>query len=151
MQIRYGAKLIGIVYVVIGIIGFIPLEILNPFHPEGVGATYLLRHIAVNWLHNVIHLTIGLSGLWASQTIKMTRLWGKVFGVTLLLIFGLGMVQATLLNFPMDQMLLGLVPLNSPGHMLHLVTGSIALYLGLAPASEPDSEKEVKSAGPEEK
>lgn len=142
MQIRYGAKLIGIMYMVIGILGFIPIEILNPFHPEGVGATYLLRHIAVNWLHNVIHLAIGFSGLWASQTIELTRLWARVFGATLLLIFATGMIQAVIQNFPADQLLLGLVPLNSPGHMLHLVTGSIALYLGVAPASEPRVEKE---------
>jgi|GEM_PF-766403 len=141
MQIQFGAKLIGIVYIVIGILGFIPIEALNPYHPEGVGATYLLRHIAINWLHNFIHLAIGFSGLWAARSIELTRLWGKVFGVTLLAIFVAGMIQPFLQGFPADQLLLGLVPLNSPGHMLHLVTGSIALYLGLAPASEPALEK----------
>ena len=133
MQLQFGAKLISIVYIVIGILGFISIEILNPYHPEGVGATYLLRHIAVNWLHNCIHLALGLSGLWASRTIEWTRWWGRIAGVTLLAIFVVGMSQATMEYFPADQSLLGLVPLNSPGHMLHLVTGSIALYLGLVP------------------
>ncbi len=132
MQIQFGAKLIGIVYIVIGILGFIPIEALNPYHPEGVGAIYLLRHIAVNWLHNVIHLAIGFSGLWASRTIALSQLWGKIFGSTLLLLFVVGMIQALLEKFPNDQLFLGLVPLNSPGHMLHLVTGGIALYVGFA-------------------
>jgi hypothetical protein len=35
-------------------------------------------------------------------------------------------------GFPGDQLLLGLVPLNSPGHTLHLTTSAVALYLGFA-------------------
>jgi hypothetical protein len=35
-------------------------------------------------------------------------------------------------KFPPDQSLLGLIPLNSPGHVLHAISGGAALYLGLA-------------------
>ena len=50
----------------------------------------------------------------------------------LLILFVGGMVQAFIEGLPNDQMFLGLVPLNSPGHILHLVSGGIVLYLGLA-------------------
>jgi hypothetical protein len=52
--------------------------------------------------------------------------------VVLLVVFAIGMVQATLEGLPGDQLLLGLVPLHSPGHTLHLSTGGVALYLGFA-------------------
>ena len=83
-------------------------------------------------LHNLIHLAIGVSGIWAARRLEWAQLWGKVIGVTLLVIFVVGMAQAAAEGYPIDQILLGLVVLNSPGHTLHLATGLIALYLGLA-------------------
>ena len=132
MYVRYGVRLVGITYLALGVIGFLPIDALHPFHGEGVGASYLLGLIAVNWLHNLIHLAIGAFGIWASSSLERSRLWGWVTGVTLLLVFAAGMAQASLAGYPADQLLLGLVPLNSPGHMLHLATGGLALYLALA-------------------
>ena len=105
----------------------------------GVGARYLLGLVAINPLHNVIHLTVGLSGLWAAKSSALAQAWGKLFGAVLLILFAAGMVQAFLEGFPFDQLLLGLLPLNSPGHVLHLVSGGIALYLGLMKAPSTSS------------
>jgi len=137
--IQYGVGFIGLIYTVLGVLGFLPLDFLNPMHLEGVGVRYLLNLVAINPLHNLVHLAIGLTGLWAAQTLTGAQRWGKIFGLTLLLLFALGMVQAVLEGFPKDQLLLDLVPLNSPGHMLHLMSGGLALYLGLArpPAASP--------------
>lgn len=128
---KYGVKLLGVLYLVLGIVGFFPLPILNPLHADGVGATYLFNLIAVNTLHDTIHLVIGITGLLASRDEAQARLWGKIAGGVLILLFIAGMVQAAVEGFPKDQLFLGLVPLNSPGHILHLVTGALALYLGL--------------------
>jgi hypothetical protein len=130
MVIQYGVRLIGVVYLILGILGFIPIDPINHFHPEGIGVFYLLNNIAINGLHNLIHLFIGVSALWSAQSVMRAQKWGKAMGVVLLLLFVVGMAQAALLEFPVDQLLLGIVPLNSPGHILHLVTGGLALYLG---------------------
>ena len=132
MFIQYGVKLLGVVYLALGILGFLPLEVLNPIHAEGHGFHYLLNFIAIDALHNIVHLVLGLTALWASRTLVNAQRWGKVAGVTLLVLFAIGMLQAIAEGFPIDQLLLGLVALNSPGHTLHLVTGAVALYLGLA-------------------
>lgn len=50
----------------------------------------------------------------------------------MLSLFFAGMLQAALQGFPRDQSLLGLIPLNSPGHVLHAISGGAALYLGVA-------------------
>jgi hypothetical protein len=135
--VRYGVSLLGTTYLAIGILGFIPIEALNPVQPGGVGATYLLRHIAVNWLHNIVHILIGVTGLMAVRRAGGARLWGNMTGVVLLLLFLTGLGQAVILDFPIDQSLLGLVPLNSAGHTFHFATGVIALILGRTPGA-PD-------------
>src|SRR5437016_2122025 len=99
---KYGAKLLGVLYLVLGIVGFFPLAVLNPLHSDGVGATYLFNLIAVNTLHDIIHLTIGITGLLASRNETQARLWGKIAGVVLILLFIAGMVQATAEGFPKD-------------------------------------------------
>lgn len=130
---QYGVRLVSVVYIGLGALGLLPFDFLNPHHPEGVGARYLLNLVAVNTLHNLIHLAIGVSGLWAAQSLHRARLWGKVAGVVLLLLFSAGLAQAALEGFPKDQILLRFLPLNSPGHILHLISGGLVLYLGITP------------------
>jgi hypothetical protein len=132
MLVQFGVKLIGIVYLAFGIVGFLPFDFINPMHDEGVGARYLLNLVAINYLHNIIHLAIGISTLLSIKTLSRAQLWAKICGPALLVLFAAGMVQAFIEGLPDDQMFLGIVPLNSPGHILHLVTGGIVFYLGLA-------------------
>ena len=132
--VQYGVGLVSVVYLALGALGLLPFDFLSPHHPEGVGARYLLNLVAVNTLHNLIHLAIGVSGLWAAKRLSRARLWGKVTGAVLLLLFSAGLAQAALEGFPKDQILLRLVPLNSPGHILHLISGGLVLYLGITPS-----------------
>lgn len=129
--IPYGIRLISAFYLAMGIIGFLPIEAINPLHVEGVGARYLLHFMAITPAHNLIHLAIGASGLWAAQEPVRGQRWAVVIGVVVLLLFLIGMIQAIALGLPVDQLLLGLVALNSPGHTFHLVTGILLLHLGL--------------------
>jgi len=131
MFVQFGARLIGIVYLLFGVVGFLPFEFINPMHHEGIGTRYLLNLIAINDVHNIVHLVVGAAGLVASRSLAAARRWGQICGPVLLLLFVAGMVQAVSEGFPHDQLFLGLIPLNSPGHILHLVTGGIALYLGI--------------------
>jgi len=140
MFVQFGVKLIGIVYLAFGIVGFLPFDFINPLHHEGVGARYLLNLVAINYLHNIIHLAIGISALLSIKTLSRAQRWAKICGPALLVLFVAGMVQAFIEGLPDDQMFLGIVPLNSPGHILHLVTGGIVLYLGLASFHTKDVE-----------
>ncbi|HKP54971.1 MAG TPA: DUF4383 domain-containing protein [Chloroflexia bacterium] len=139
MYLRYATMLIGATYLAFGLLGFLYVDAINPIHHNGVGARYLLNLIAINELHNIVHLAVGVTGLWAATSLAWSRRWGLIVGAVLLVLFIVGMVQAYLQGFPNDQMLLGLVPLNSPGHILHMVTGGLALYIGLVPLPEADT------------
>lgn len=127
---RFGFLFIAITYLVLGVLGFAGFDVLNPFQDAGVGARYLLNLIAVNGLHNVVHVGIGVTGLVLLRV--ASRTWALVAGAALLVLFVAGIIQAAVDGLPRDQMFLGLVPLNAPGHILHVVTGSLLLYLGLS-------------------
>jgi hypothetical protein len=142
MVTRFGVRLLGIVYLALGIAGFLPFPALNPLHPEGIGARYVFNLVAINSIHNLVHIVVGLTALFSARSQSAARRWGVFAGATLLLLFAAGTVQTVLEGFPKDQMFLGIIPLNSPGHILHLVSGFIALYLGrLSPSLVGNQER----------
>ena len=128
---QYGVRLIATVYVALGLLGFLPIEVLNPIYHDGLDVRYLLHFVAINAPHNIFHLAIGVSGLGAARTTVGARRWATIVGVVLLALFFTGMIQSALEEFQPEQLLLWLIPLNSPGHVLHAVTGGSVLYLGV--------------------
>ena len=124
------AQIFGAVYLLIGILGFIPvvpfllpveiIGLLEPFEPF---SGLLLGLFAVNWLHNVAHLLIGAVGLASYRSPAAARSYSIAIGVLYLLLFLIGLV------FPL---VFGLLPLNGADNLLHLVSGAVALAIGLA-------------------
>jgi|SRR5919108_6241128 hypothetical protein len=100
---------LGGVLVLVGILGFVlPSPLLGIFE--------------VNMLHNIIHLASGaLTILAATQGIGAMRTWGRVFGVIYLVVGIVGFVDPTLF---------GLMHVNNPDNLLHIVLATIFLYVG---------------------
>jgi len=121
-MIRAFALVIGIVFLVTGILGFIPLF---KFGAED----YLLGIFAVDTVHNVIHLLVGALGVGAYYWDR-ARLYCQGLAIVYLLVGILGFIPAFI--FP-DEMLLGLFHVNLADNLLHLVVGALAAYLGFAP------------------
>src|SRR5688572_28559425 len=103
---------LGIFYVAIGILGFIP----------GVTSNGLLLGIfAVNTLHNIAHLVVGAALVWGSMSASITavnRAMTVVFGLLVIASFIAPIVQQ--------------LPLNLPDTILHFVSMLITGYLGFA-------------------
>jgi Domain of unknown function (DUF4383) len=122
------ARVFGAVYLLVGILGFIlPLVpgaiqgLLGPFEPF---SGLLLGLFAVNWLHNVAHITIGgAAGLASYRSHTAARSYAIGIGVLYLGLFGIGLVL---------PLVFGLLPLNAADNILHLVSGGLALAIGLA-------------------
>ncbi len=107
---------LGVVYVAIGLLGFVP----------GTSNGLLLGIFAVNALHNIAHLVIGAVLIWGSMSASVTmvnRIMAVVFAV---------LVVASFIAPILEQL-----PLNPPDTVLHLVAMLITGYLGFAarPAS----------------
>ena len=118
---RTFALVVGIVFLVAGVVGFVP--------GITVDHEYLLGIFAVDTVHNLIHLVIGALGIAACYWDR-TRLYCQGLGLVCLLIGILGFIPAFLFG---EGMLLGLFHVNLADNVLYLVVGAVAAYLGFAP------------------
>ncbi|HEY8312555.1 MAG TPA: DUF4383 domain-containing protein [Candidatus Baltobacteraceae bacterium] len=128
MQVRLAARIFGIIYIIVGILGFVPG--ISPPHPAGspplvLGQFYNdeLGIFTVNWLHSVVHILIGIWGLAAAGTFVSGRNFFKAQTWIFAILFILGIIPATNTVF-------GLVPLFGWDLGLHLITVIVAAYFG---------------------
>jgi hypothetical protein len=117
---RYFALLFGMVYVVIGIVGFIPgLHTMAPASAPHMDQTasygYLFGLFPINALHNALHIVVGLAGIAAFPRFSLAR----AYCILVFLLFGL----LTVMGFiPQLDTAWGWVPLFSGDTWLHAAT-----------------------------
>lgn len=127
---KYFALITGIMFVLIGVMGFIPGFVQEPTATHDMpglsfttGAGYLLGIFPINVLHNVVHLLVGILGIVASNTLGSTRLYSGALAI----FYGLLAVMGL---FPPTQATLGLIPIFGNDVWLHGLTAAIATYFG---------------------
>src|SRR5947208_13851461 len=117
MLARYFALGFGIVYTLVGILGFIPALYTTPAanapHVDATAAYgQLLGLFPVNALHDVVHILIGLAGIAAYFTFRSALYYAR----TLFVVFGL----LTIFGFmPQANTFWGLIPLYNNDVWLH--------------------------------
>jgi hypothetical protein len=122
---RLGAGLVGVVYVLIGLIGFA----VTGF--TGITANQdeaLLGVFAINPFHNVVHLGVGGGLLLVSLSSHSAISEGALIGG------GLVYLLAAVLGFFNQLPVLAIDSPYAPDNFLHLVSGSAALLIGVAGA-----------------
>jgi hypothetical protein len=107
----------GIVYLAVGILGFIP-GITTPSTQPGQGL--LLGIFAVNTLHNIVHLAAGAILVWAGMSAGMVTQVNKVMAV----------VFAALVLVSFLAPIAEGVAINLPDTLLHLVSAAVTGYVG---------------------
>jgi Domain of unknown function (DUF4383) len=122
---RTVALLVGIVFVLVGVLGFIPALV-----PGGA----LLGIFGVNALHSIVHVLFGVLGIAAAYT-GMSRMYNRVIGVVYLALAVLGFIPALVIN----GNLLGLVSINLADNFLHLVVGGVLVIVGFFVADRATS------------
>ena len=110
--VQRAAQIFGIVFLLVGIAGFFVTGLSMEADPEH--APRLLGLFPVNALHNVVHLLFGVWGLVASRTFEGSRTYGRVGGITYLLLAVLGFITPDMF---------GLVPIGDHDIWLHAVLG----------------------------
>lgn len=126
MATRYFALVLGIIYLLIGLMGLIP-GLITPVTHEGVTidtlSGNLLGIFPVNIVHTVVHLIIGVWGLLAYRSFDAARTYSKAVGVIFAILFLMGVI-------PGLSTLFGLAPLHGADVFLHLATSVLGLYFG---------------------
>ncbi len=125
--LQIAAMLVGAVFLLVGIAGFIPgittnYDALKFAGPESEAE--LLGLFQVSILHNIVHLLLGVAGLAMARTWESARLYliggGALYLV--LWIYGVLVDQASDANF---------VPVNTADNWLHVLLGAGMIVLGV--------------------
>ncbi|GAA1341984.1 DUF4383 domain-containing protein [Saccharothrix algeriensis] len=126
--VQMAAMVVGVVFLLVGIAGFIPGLTTNYDTLQFAGhhsEALLLGLFQVSILHNLVHLAFGVAGLALARTVRGAYLYLVVGGVVYLLLwlYGLLIGHDSAANF---------VPLNNADNWLHLLLAVGMIGLGLA-------------------
>ncbi|WP_309070773.1 DUF4383 domain-containing protein [Arthrobacter sp.] len=127
-NIQKAALAVGVVFLLVGILGFIPgiTSGMDELAFAGSESNALLLGIfQVSILHNIVHLLFGIAGIVMAKTATGAYnflLWGGVI-YAVLFIYGLIIPQDSAANF---------VPVNAADNILHLVLAIAMIALALA-------------------
>ena len=127
MNTRTFARIFGIVFLVVGVGGFIPGLTTEATPDPGLTMTHGYGHelgmFPVNTLHNIVHLLFGLWGLIASRDAGSARLYARGVAVIYAVFVVMGLIPGLHTTF-------GLVPLYGADIVLHLLLALVAAYFG---------------------
>jgi hypothetical protein len=127
-NIQKASLVVGAVFALVGILGFIPGITANygSLGMAGYASNALLLGVfQVSVLHNIVHLLFGAAGIAMARTAAMARNFLLVGGAIYLVLwlYGLLIGHDTPANF---------VPVNTADNWLHLVLGLGMIALGVA-------------------
>ena len=121
MNARMFALVFGIVYLLVGLLGFTA--------SSSMAAAPLLGIFPVNLLHNIVHILIGIWGLASYRSATGAVAYARGLAILYALLTILGLIPATNTMF-------GLVPIYGADVALHALTAIIAAYFGWAAPTE---------------
>ena len=126
--VQLAAMVVGAVFLVVGILGFIPGITTGYDQMQFAGhesEAFLLGVFQVSILHNIVHLLFGIAGLALARTFSGAKnfLIGGGIVYAVLWIYGLIVGNESAANF---------VPLNTADNWLHLVLAVGMIGLGVA-------------------
>lgn len=128
MSTRYFALILGIFYVIVGVLGlFPPLLQAIPAGEPNVFVDFLkgslLGVFPVNILHTLVHLVVGIWGIVAYRSFASSRVFSRAIAVIFGVLFVMGII-------PVLRTAFGLIPLYGSDVVLHLVTALLGGYFG---------------------
>lgn len=141
---RLCALSIGILFLLIGLAGFVPSFVPIPeatasaIAPDAApnayaaGFGYLFGLFPTNFMHNLVHCAVGLLGIASYTSTSSARLFNQGFAIAYALIALMGLLPFTKTTF-------GLMPIFGNNVWLNALTGGIAAYYGFfVPAKATD-------------
>lgn len=123
---RTFAQVVGVVYLLVGLLGFVPAVVSPYTGPDLVvdsGRGVVLGLFPINVLHNVVHLAIGAWGIASARTIGSAVSFARSLAVFYGLLAVMGLIPGLNTTF-------GLIPIHGNDVWLHALTALVAAYVG---------------------
>ncbi|MCW3844299.1 DUF4383 domain-containing protein [Micromonospora yasonensis] len=131
--VRRGAATVGVIFLVVGVLGFIPgitSSYSDLYWAGHQSEAKLFGTFQVSVLHNLVHLAFGVAGLAMSRTVSGAQAFlvggGAIYLV--LWLYGLVINRGSAANF---------IPVNLADSWLHFGLGLGMIALGLATTRDP--------------
>ena len=131
--IQSAAMLVGLVFLLVGILGFIPGITSNYDDLKFAGHSsdaQLLGIFDTSILHNIIHLLLGVAGLALARTWEGARTYLLGGGVIYLALFVYGAIWGA------DEGGANFIPMNWADNILHVALGAGMVLLGVVLGKE---------------
>ena len=137
MNTRNFALVFGVVFLLVGILGFVPglVHAHGPGHPDLAVDAFqgdLLGLFPVNLLHNLVHILFGIWGLLAYKSVTGAVTYARGVAIIYAVLVVLGLI-------PGLNTLFGLVPLYGNDVWLHALLAAVAAYFGWVHRAAPIS------------
>lgn len=144
MNVKHFALVAGIVYLAVGILGFVPGALRPPpadAPPLQVDGWHglLFGLFPVNILHTLVHLAVGVWGVIAYRWWEASR----TYAMSVAVVFG---VLTILGLIPGLRTLFGLVPLYGHDIWLHALTALVAAYFATRGRGEEAARERLRRA-----
>ncbi len=124
------AKIYGIVFLAVGILGFIPGIVQPPSESPALAVEWghglLLGLFPVNVMHNLVHILIGAWGIIAARSLAASLTYARGVAILYGVLTILGLIPATYTLF-------GLAPIHGHDVWLHALSSLVAAYFGFMP------------------
>lgn len=129
MKTRTFALILGLAFLAVGILGFVPrLVVMPPDQPAlrvEIAHGLLFGLFPVNAVHNAVHLLFGIWGVVVWRDFAASRTYSRSVAVIYAVLAVAGLV-------PGLNTLFGLVPLHGHDVWLHAVIAIVSAYFGFA-------------------
>jgi Domain of unknown function (DUF4383) len=135
MAVQGAALLVGIAFLAVGVLGFLPGVTTDHAALQWAGHhshARLFGTFATSGLHNVVHLVLGMVGLWSTRTFAASRAYLLAGGLLFIGLWIYSMVPGHALPF---------FPLNGADNWLHFGIGVVMVLLGLTLGATHDPTK----------
>jgi Domain of unknown function (DUF4383) len=127
MSTRYFSLVLGIIFLLVGIAGFVPGLLQTPEPEADVEVTQsfgrLMGLFPVNALHNLVHIIFGIWGIVAYRSYTGARGYSKAVAIIYAVLAVMGFIPGLNTTF-------GLIPLYGHDIWLHAVIAIAAAYFG---------------------
>ncbi|MBF2029912.1 MAG: DUF4383 domain-containing protein [Oscillatoriales cyanobacterium C42_A2020_001] len=133
MQVRYSALIIGLLFLILGIAGFVPMfvsipnsSIAAPIDAPNIlntGYGYLLGLFPTNYLHNAVHIAVGVLGIAVFTSFGGSVTFLRLFAITYAALSFLGL-------FPLSNIVFDTMPIFGNNVWLNAVSAAVAAYYG---------------------